>query len=87
MADNKNSFVSLNENIKSQITLADGRCQDVEGKGIIAVKTKDGLSIFINDVLYVLGLAKNLLSMGQLIWNNYMIKFDDNKCFILPPIY
>ncbi|KAK9697824.1 hypothetical protein RND81_08G063500 [Saponaria officinalis] len=36
MTGNKNSFVSLNENIKSQITLGDGRSQDVAGKGTIA---------------------------------------------------
>ena len=50
MTGNKDSFVSLNENVKSHITLGNGRSQEVKGKGTIAVKTKDGSSKFIHDV-------------------------------------
>ena len=40
MTGNKNSFVNIDENIKSQITLGDGSNQEVVGKETIVVKTK-----------------------------------------------
>lgn len=83
MTGSKSCFVSLDENIKSQVILGDGNYQNVEGKGIIAVKTKNGDSNFIHDVLYVPSLAQNLLSVGQLIQRDYMVKFDENKCLIV----
>ena len=82
MTGNKNSFVNLDENIKSQITLGDGSNQEVAGKGTIVVKTKNGSSKYIPDVFYVPGLAQNLLSVGQLVQKGYMVKFDNNQCHI-----
>jgi len=67
MIGNKNSFIKLDENIKSNIALGDGRTQEVGGKGMIAIKAKNGTRKFIQDVLYIPGLAKILLSVGQLI--------------------
>ncbi|XP_057535290.1 uncharacterized protein LOC130813472 [Amaranthus tricolor] len=40
MTGNKNFFITLDENIKSQITLGDGSNQEVFGKGTIVVKKK-----------------------------------------------
>ena len=77
---NKNYFVTLEENIKTHITLGDGKKEDVAGKGTIAVKTKNGSSKLIHEVFYVPGLAQNLLSVGQLIKKGYMVKFENNKC-------
>ena len=82
MTGNKNCFVSLDENIKSHITLGDGSHQDVAGKGTIAVRAKNGSTKFIQDALYVPGLAQNLLSVGQLLQRGYMVKFDENRCLI-----
>ena len=83
MTGNKNSFVQLDEKIKSSITFGDGRTQEVAGKGTIAVKSKNGLTKYIQDVLYVPGLAQNLLSVGQLLQKGYMVNFDENKCLIM----
>jgi len=82
MTGNKNSFVSLDENIKSHITLGDGSHQDLAGKGTIATRAKNGFTKFIQDVLYVPGLARSLLSVGQLLQRRYMVKFDENRCLI-----
>ena len=62
---NKNSFLQLNKNVKSNITLSDRRTQEVAVKGVIAIKPKNGTSKFIQCVLYVHCLAQNQLSMGQ----------------------
>ena len=64
MAGNKNSLVNLDENIISHITPGDGSHQDVAGKGTIAVRAQNSSTKFMQDVLYVPGLAQNLLSVG-----------------------
>jgi len=53
MMGDKNSFVQLNESIKSNIILADGRIQEVAGKGTIVIKSKNSSTKYIQDVLYV----------------------------------
>ena len=75
----QNSFVSLDENIKPQITLGDGSKQEVAGKGTIVVRARNDSSKFIYDVFYVLGIAQNWLSEFQ---RGYMMKFDANKRLI-----
>ena len=57
MTSNKSCFISLDENIKSQVILGDGKIQNVERKGIIAIKIKDGNEKYIHDVFYVLALT------------------------------
>ena len=78
----KSYFVTLDQNVKTHITLGDGKKENVAEKGIIVVKTKDGSSKLIHEVNNVPGLAQNLLSVGQLIKKGYMVKFENNKCQI-----
>ena len=82
MTGDKNSFVQLDEGVKSNITLGDGSTQEVTGKGMISVKARNGSTKYIQDVLYVPGLAQNLLSVGQLMEKGYSVNFDNNKCVI-----
>ena len=86
MRSNKSCFISLNENIKSQVIHGDGKIQNVERKGIIVIKTKDNNeknNIYIYDVFYVLILTQNLLSMRQLVQKGYKIHFYLDKCLII----
>ena len=50
MTGNKNYFVTLDENVKTHITLGDGKKEDVARKGTIVVKTKNGSSKLIHEV-------------------------------------
>ena len=72
MTESKNFFVNLDKNIKSQITLGDGSKKKVSGKETLVVKTK----------IYVPRLTQNLLSVGQLVQEGYIVKFDNNQCHI-----
>ena len=57
MTADKNIFARLDESIKSNIILGDRRAQEVATKGTIAVKAKNGSTKYIQDILYVPGLA------------------------------
>lgn len=69
--------------MKSQVTLGDGKRHNVEGKGVVAVQTKDGTSKLIHDVLFVPSLAQNLLSVGQLAQKGYIVKFEGDHCLLI----
>ena len=83
MTGDRKNFVQLNDNVSSQVKLRDGKLQNVERKGVIAVYTKGGNKRLIFDVLYVPGLTQNLLSVGQLLQKDYALKFDNGECIII----
>ena len=76
-------FISLDQSFNSQVKLRDGKMQKAVGKGIITVHTKGGNKKLIYDVLYVLNLTQNLLSVGQLIQKGFSNYFDDENCKII----
>lgn len=49
--------------------------------GTIVVMTEFGKK-FLHDVMYVPGLAHNLISIGQLMKKGYYVVFDDDKCLL-----
>ena len=54
---------------------------DVKGKRTVAVNTKRGTR-YINDVLLVLKLDTNLLSVGQMMEKGYSLHFKGDSCII-----
>ena len=83
MIGDKNSFIRVDEVVKLNITLSDGRTQEIAGKRTIAVKAKNDFTKYIQDVLYVPDVAQNLLGVGQSIQKGYIVTFDNDKCIIV----
>lgn len=54
----------------------------MHGIGIVTVHTQAGDQKKLHGVQYILGLAHNLLSVGQLLANGYSVMFKDDKCII-----
>jgi len=79
MTGSKEFFMSLDEGYASKVKLVDGKFHDIDGKDVVVVESKGGNSKLIYDVHYVLGLATNLLSLGQLSRKGYEINFDDDE--------
>eukprot|EP01018_Ginkgo_biloba_P020396 Gb_28242 [translate_table: standard] len=82
MIGNRDLFVKLDESIKIRVKFGDDKEVDVMGKGTLAVKTKQGETTYIHDILHVPELQHNLLSVGQLIAKNYKVVSEDNCCKI-----
>ena len=53
----------------------------VKGKGTIVFPTCHGIKV-ITDVLYMLGIDQNFLSVGQLIEKEYKVQFNNDYCLI-----
>jgi len=67
MNGNKDRFIKIHESTMSEVLMGDDKPVEVKVKGTIAVKTKQGQVKHINDVLYVPGLAHNLLIVRNII--------------------
>eukprot|EP00268_Persea_americana_P046834 TRINITY_DN4845_c0_g1_i1.p1 TRINITY_DN4845_c0_g1~~TRINITY_DN4845_c0_g1_i1.p1 ORF type:complete len:315 (+),score=41.54 TRINITY_DN4845_c0_g1_i1:771-1715(+) len=78
----RNIFLSLDESVKMHVRLGDDKQVQVEGKGTIGVGTKSGKVKHIINVLYIPGLAHNLISIGQLIQRGYSVMFHNDVCEI-----
>ena len=88
MCGSKTPFVELcNPNQPMEVTLGDGNVLNVAGQGVVSLKMKlsDGSvrRCKLLDVLYVPGLAYNLLSVSKAAESGNVTNFDANGCQIL----
>ena len=82
MTGSKQLFRDLNESKRVKVRLGDDKEIQVEGKGIIILKTIEGNVKLLHNVQYVPGLVHNLLSVGQLLSGGYSVIFADDSCTI-----
>ncbi|XP_059073703.1 uncharacterized protein LOC131874377 [Cryptomeria japonica] len=83
MTENLEMFSSLDESVKSDVTLGNDNKVSVMGKGSVNILTKMGEKKYISDVYFVSGLKQNLMSIGQLIQKGYRVYFKNKECTIL----
>ncbi|KAK3018020.1 hypothetical protein RJ639_004740 [Escallonia herrerae] len=81
MAREKSIFLDMDSAVNTKVKLGNGTIVQTQGKGTIGVQTKQGTR-FIGDVLLVPDLEHNLLSLGQLLENDYSLQFQDKCCII-----
>ncbi|KAF3631611.1 Heat shock protein 82 [Capsicum annuum] len=74
MTSKREYFTKL-ESAKGSVKL------EIVGKGTVAIEAPKGTK-FIQDVLLVPDLYQNLLSVGQMLEEDYMLLFKDKKCVI-----
>lgn len=77
---------SLLQNIDTymicEVTIGDEKSVKIKGISIIIVGTNSKTYILIHDFYFILELAHNLLSVGQLLECNFIIHFEDNTFVI-----
>ena len=61
------------------VELGDEKCYKIEGVGSISFRLESGARLHIDEVLYELGLKKNLLSVATLEEKGYWVIFKDKK--------
>jgi hypothetical protein len=71
----KEIFLNIDTSFHSKVKMGNGVVVDVKGKGNVGVETKRGLKK-IHEVLFVLELNQNLLSIGQLMEHDYVLHFE-----------
>ena len=81
MTGYKQLFEELDETYKLKVRLGDDKMIQVEGKGKVAVHTKNGMR-YLHNVYFIPDLTQNLLSIGQLMDSGYSIVFERKTCVI-----
>ncbi|KAF7826430.1 Retrovirus-related Pol polyprotein from transposon TNT 1-94 [Senna tora] len=71
----------LDKSVQIKVTLGNGEVMQSQGKGFVTVSTRQCTKT-IHNVLYVLGLVQNLLSVAQMISNGYAIVFNKRMFLI-----
>ncbi|GKV38835.1 hypothetical protein SLEP1_g46700 [Rubroshorea leprosula] len=66
MCGDKSTFLDLDESCQDKVKFGDNSTIAVKGKEKVTIRAKDNSIQTISNVLYVLDLKSNLLSLGQL---------------------
>jgi len=83
MTSNRGTLVSYKKNkFTTQVELGDDSTYKIEGVGSTSLQPDPGMVLHIDNVLYVTGLKKNLLSIASLEDKGYRVLFMDNKVLI-----
>lgn len=77
----KKLFSSLDHSFSSSIKLGDKKTLKVIVKGDMAVPTKRG-TMKVKNIYFASNLKHSLLSVGQMLENNYKLVFEDKMCKI-----
>jgi len=84
MTHDKELFKELRTTKIKRVMIGNGEHLAVKGKGTVAITSYKGIKI-ITDVLFVLEIDQNLLSVGQLLEKVYKVMFE-NKHFLIKDV-
>jgi len=80
MTGHKHYFNKLNEReLGFEILLGDDYAYHPNGMGTIKFERESGKPLYLSNVLYVLGLKKNLVSVSALKDKGYEVSFKDRR--------
>ncbi|KAA3488257.1 pleiotropic drug resistance protein 3-like [Gossypium australe] len=82
MAADASNFKNVDKRFHSKVKVGNGQYIEAVRNGDVLIKTASGTKL-VTDVLLVLDIDQNLLSVGQLLEKNYSVIFKDNKWLIL----
>jgi len=77
MTHDKELFKELNKSNISKVRIRNGEQLDVKGTRTISIKIHSNIKL-IFDVLYVLDITQNLLSVAQMLEKGYKASFENN---------
>ncbi|EOY08837.1 Uncharacterized protein TCM_024078 [Theobroma cacao] len=77
-------FSELDTDHCSSVKIGNGFILNAVGKGTVAIQTTSGTRYVLN-VLLVPEITQNLLSVGQLVDEDYMLVFKNNACTVYDP--
>ena len=80
----KDSFSNVQKRFHTKVELGDNGTYAIEGIGSTSLKLESSWSLHLEEVLYVPGLKKNLLSVGVLEDKGYTVAFTKSKAIMWP---
>ncbi|KAA3488095.1 pleiotropic drug resistance protein 3-like [Gossypium australe] len=84
MTPNATIFKSINRSFNTRLKVGNGHYIKAEGKGDVLIDTPSRTKL-ISNVLLVLKIDRNLLSIAQLVEKGYSVVFKGKECLISDP--
>ena len=85
MTRNKDILAYLKQvRFSSQVELGDDASYEIKGIGSVSFQLVSGVVLHIENILYVPGLTKNLISVGVLEDKGHRVIFMDKKALLWP---
>ena len=85
MTGNKNVLANFKQvHFSSQVELEDDVSYEIKGIGSASFQLLSGVVLHIENILYVPGLTKNLISVGVLEDKGHRVIFMDKKALLWP---
>jgi hypothetical protein len=78
MTGDPGKFMELDGGVTGNVKFGDGAAVQIEGKGSILFKCRDGAHWLLRDVYYIPKLKSNLVSLGQLTEFGCKVEMDDD---------
>ncbi|XP_074363990.1 uncharacterized protein LOC141704700 [Apium graveolens] len=69
MTGYRSKFKSLDEGVMGQVRFGDGSTVEIQGRGSVGFKCKNGEELIFHDVYYIPSLCNSIISLGQLSEN------------------
>ncbi|XP_069150723.1 uncharacterized protein [Solanum lycopersicum] len=82
--NNVELFKFLDDTYKSKVKVGNGEAVEVNGRGTVSISTISGIKT-ISNVLYIPDMRQILLSVGQMLENNYSLHFKNRECVASDP--
>ncbi|CAL2232094.1 unnamed protein product [Prunus armeniaca] len=81
MTSQESVLINIDRTVTCKVKMGTGDLVQATGKGTLVVETQHGRR-YIHEVLLVLGLDENLLSVGQMMKHGYYVPFGGNMAII-----
>ncbi|XP_068336691.1 uncharacterized protein [Pyrus communis] len=81
MTGNVNLLIDVRTNVAGKVQMPTGDLANVVGMGSLVIDTTEGRK-YIKEVMYLLGLKENLLSVGQMDKHGYYLLFGGKVCSV-----
>jgi hypothetical protein len=78
----KNGMMNIMKTLMAHIYLGYNRSHKIQGYGLISVNLPNGQLRQIHDMMYVLGIKKNLIYVSTITDNNLKVKFGKLRCVV-----
>lgn len=82
MCKDKNKFVKLDELVSENFIFGDLSKVPIKGRDKILIQLKNEVHQYISNVYYIPSMKNNILSLGQLLKNDYEIKMKNLSYFL-----
>lgn len=74
-------LIFLDDTYKFKAKVGNDEVVEVKGRGTVSISIESGIKI-IPGVLYTPNMIQNLLSVGQMLENNYLLHFMNRECVV-----